>query len=170
MGEVRSQGVCDKSSAERRLKERCGRTVWTPSPSARGRATTEGRTLCSCQLLILQAGEQQKTYSLLADLPLPPRLISMLQGAVAPITPSLLPVSGPSRARQTRPTDSLRVGSRHYFTGWILWLKGSLQVSLRTSQSQHNMPHLLVLFLLRLTCSHIISFPRGFICLSDCRK
>lgn len=39
--------------------------------------------------------EEQKTYSLLAVLPLPPPLISMLQGAVARITPSLLLDSGP---------------------------------------------------------------------------
>lgn len=36
-----------------------------------GAMNQRGLTLCSCQLLIQQAGEQQKTYSLLAVLPPP---------------------------------------------------------------------------------------------------
>lgn len=110
MGEVGSHGVCDKSEQSAALRrDVAGPCEFHCFPH---RANNHrGLTLCSCQLLILQAGgTTEDIFSPRCPPLLPPRLISMLQGAVAPITPSLLPVSGPSRGRKTHPTDSFAEG------------------------------------------------------------
>lgn len=70
MGEVRSQGVCDKSEQRAVLRKDVAGSREFLCFSF-GAMNQRGLTLCSCQLLIQQAGEQQKTYSLLAVLPPP---------------------------------------------------------------------------------------------------
>lgn len=78
------------------------------------------------------------------------------QGAAAPITPSLLPVSGPSRGQQTHPTDFNPGGGTYLKLVWTFsW----------GSSSSCLTPHRISAVWPRLP-----THPRLLICLSYCTK
>lgn len=103
MGEVRSLAVCDKSEQSAALRG----DVAGPCEShcfPHGAGNHRGLTLCSCQLLIVQAGEQQKTYSLLAVLPSLPVSSVCSKEPRLPSRHLCSPVPGPSRGQHIRLT------------------------------------------------------------------
>lgn len=168
MGEVRSQGVCDKSEPSAALR----RDVAGPCEFhcfPHGAGNHRGPALCSCQLLILQAGGQQKTYSLLLSPP-PSSLLGSSVCSKEPWLPPrhlLLPVSGPCRGQQTHPMESCLV---NFYTRLklVCWCPRDIQRLQNIRLFLPLDPH--KIFCCVAESPYNSSASSRLICLSDCAK